>query len=318
MLHLRRTVSLSGLLLLLIAPAARSATIAVAPVPLGRSDFIAAAVFTAAPGERNRVQVRTVDAMTLEVTDRNNALAAGVSCTQVDAHTARCTAPGPHPLGVVVDAGDGDDLVSGSTHDDRLTGGDGNDRLDGGSGIDELRGGAGDDVLRSLDGLDLLEGDAGYDDLQLNPDRPLGNPDRLLIGRRPAGPFFCLGGVASRTRETDEVRFCDRVSLGITTTAAAPRMTSDAARLRIPCPTRKGVARGRCTGVIRVGGRRSGSARFDVRAGRSATVVVPLHRRRDSVRYGFVVSGTATYVDRRFPLRASWSVNVAYLRRTSR
>lgn len=71
-----------------------------------------------------------------------------------------------------VDAGDGDDLLTGGAMADSLDGGDGNDTLDGGLAADTLDGGDGDDVitggggdddLRGGDGEDTLAGDDGND-----------------------------------------------------------------------------------------------------------------------------------------------------------
>jgi Ca2+-binding RTX toxin-like protein len=78
-----------------------------------------------------------------------------------------------------IDAGRGDDIVTGSNFaddlrggagDDILEGGDGNDTLDGGGGVDALDGGDGDDTLqvRGREGVnDTFDGGTGTDTLQL-------------------------------------------------------------------------------------------------------------------------------------------------------
>lgn len=53
-----------------------------------------------------------------------------------------------------VDAGAGNDTVTGSTANDYIFGGAGNDAIDGGAGNDELTGGAGNDNLNGGDGVD--------------------------------------------------------------------------------------------------------------------------------------------------------------------
>jgi Ca2+-binding RTX toxin-like protein len=65
--------------------------------------------------------------------------------------------------GVSVDAGTGDDFVSGSSQADRINGGAGRDVLNGNAGLDDLFGGAGDDRLDGGAGADRLTGGAGND-----------------------------------------------------------------------------------------------------------------------------------------------------------
>jgi Ca2+-binding RTX toxin-like protein len=73
-----------------------------------------------------------------------------------------------------IDAGNGNDRVTGSAGDDSIDagkgddtihGGDGNDTIDGGSNNDKLYGGAGDDYLRGNKGTDTLDGGSGNDTL---------------------------------------------------------------------------------------------------------------------------------------------------------
>jgi Ca2+-binding RTX toxin-like protein len=63
----------------------------------------------------------------------------------------------------VIDAGSGDDKLSGGLGDDLLAGGSGDDTLDGGSGDDILSGGSGDDRLVGGGGNDVLGGGSGDD-----------------------------------------------------------------------------------------------------------------------------------------------------------
>src|SRR5262249_9835247 len=52
-------------------------------------------------------------------------------------------------------AGDGNDTLTGDSSDNLLVGGNGNDRLIGAAGDDTLDGGAGDDLLNGGDGTDI-------------------------------------------------------------------------------------------------------------------------------------------------------------------
>jgi hypothetical protein len=63
----------------------------------------------------------------------------------------------------VIDAGPGNDIVSGGKRVDRITGGDGDDRLFGNAGNDALQGGGGNDMLNGGSGDDTLAGGAGDD-----------------------------------------------------------------------------------------------------------------------------------------------------------
>ena len=66
---------------------------------------------------------------------------------------------------LIVDAGDGNDIVATGTGDDLLRGGEGDDRLDGGEGDDALQGGNGNDRLVGGLGDDFLFGGVGSDTL---------------------------------------------------------------------------------------------------------------------------------------------------------
>lgn len=74
------------------------------------------------------------------------------------------------PNGVVLIAGEGDDILSGGANDDHLLGGGGDDHLEGGEGADRLEGGDGDDTLDPIDETkwndeksDRSYGGAGFD-----------------------------------------------------------------------------------------------------------------------------------------------------------
>ncbi|MFP6764178.1 MAG: hypothetical protein VB858_11180, partial [Planctomycetaceae bacterium] len=76
---------------------------------------------------------------------------------------------------VLVNAGDGDDTLTGSDDfvetlqgsdgNDVISGGGQNDILDGGHGQDSILGGDGDDVIDADDGDDTVDGQAGADDI---------------------------------------------------------------------------------------------------------------------------------------------------------
>ena len=76
-----------------------------------------------------------------------------------------------------IEAGDGDDVVTGGASedrirgqggDDKLSGNDGNDYLFGGAGDDTLDGGAGDDTINDGAGTDIINGGDGTDTLLRN------------------------------------------------------------------------------------------------------------------------------------------------------
>jgi Ca2+-binding RTX toxin-like protein len=106
--------------------------------------------------------------------------------------------------GVLVDAGDGSDVVWASAGDDVLYGGTGNDRLFGGAGDDYLAGGGGADTLNGAQGNDILQGAARGDVLVdasgHNALLGMDGADDMLDG---AGASFLAGGRGS-----------DRITLG--------------------------------------------------------------------------------------------------------
>jgi len=90
---------------------------------------------------------------------------------------------------LVVDAGDGDDFVTGSELNDQISGGAGNDTIQGGAGDDSVSGGTGNDVLVGATGDDILEGNEGDDQLL-----GFGGDDTLLGG---SGDDLLEGGTGS-------------------------------------------------------------------------------------------------------------------------
>ncbi|MFB4266441.1 calcium-binding protein [Nonomuraea sp. GTA35] len=70
------------------------------------------------------------------------------------------------PDQVILQGGDGDDVLRAGTNEDLLIGGDGDDDLRGGDGKDELNGGKGDDELNGGKGNDELNGGKGEDGLE--------------------------------------------------------------------------------------------------------------------------------------------------------
>jgi Ca2+-binding RTX toxin-like protein len=73
-------------------------------------------------------------------------------------------------IGVTVDGGTGNDIITGGDGADHLLGGDGNDVITGGRGNDALLGGSGDDtfVWNPGDGSDVIEGQDGTDTMRFN------------------------------------------------------------------------------------------------------------------------------------------------------
>ncbi|MCU0525789.1 MAG: hypothetical protein MUF72_13285 [Elainella sp. Prado103] len=63
----------------------------------------------------------------------------------------------------VINGSGGNDQLRGQAGDDRLFGGDGNDNLAGAAGIDRIEGGSGDDIIQGGGGVDILSGGAGKD-----------------------------------------------------------------------------------------------------------------------------------------------------------
>lgn len=76
---------------------------------------------------------------------------------------------GLHFLGpVVIDGGEGNDLLRGSSDPDVLTGGPGNDRLEAQESADQIDGGPGDDSITAGDGHDTATGGPGSDTFSMS------------------------------------------------------------------------------------------------------------------------------------------------------
>jgi Ca2+-binding RTX toxin-like protein len=102
----------------------------------------------------------TGDSSFITVTDTTATLTAGVGCTLVTPHQARCASTAW--MSLRIRGLDGDDVITNATaFPADLFGNDGNDRLTGGSGDDRLTGGLGADVLQGGGGSDT----ASYSEL---------------------------------------------------------------------------------------------------------------------------------------------------------
>lgn len=123
------------------------------------------------------------------------------------------------PIGVRIEAGDGDDVLVGSDFGDALLGGNGNDIIDGRGGDDGLlAGGAGDDAIRGGSGNDRLIGNAGNDTLlgsEGNDSLIGGSNDDLLLGEagddrvRGNGGFDQVTGAGNGTMLEGDVVITD-------------------------------------------------------------------------------------------------------------
>ncbi|MBE2319981.1 hypothetical protein DVA67_028715 [Solirubrobacter sp. CPCC 204708] len=145
-------------------------------------------VFTAAPGERNRITVESVPG---GVRLRDTAVAPtgcpadgpdAVICTGAVLMTVRAgdgddRVEARGTALVAVDGGAGDDLllgdaerndIEGGPGDDHIRGRGGPDQLDGGRGHDRVLGGAGNDTLEAMHGNDRLDGGPGNDGIGLS------------------------------------------------------------------------------------------------------------------------------------------------------
>jgi hypothetical protein len=240
-----------------ILPAALAASVALA-VPAGAhaatltSDGAGAYTFTAGPGEVNHLDVQGTDGGdvvfygNLAVADPLPASCAPsgiygnevVTCSAparvtVSAgdgddilHTSSTTPNVP----IVIDAGDGKDLVEGDKNADEIHGGGGNDTIKGGYGKDLVDGGDGNDVVVGGGDADQVLGGAGDDELEPDAaedpsaDVVDGGPgvDRIeadyssRFSSAPA-PFlaFTLAGGADdgRPGEGDDIRNVERLTL---------------------------------------------------------------------------------------------------------
>lgn len=104
-------------------------------------------------------------------------------------------------------AGNGDDVVGGSTRDDQVWGGTGNDVVYGYEGNDSLYGEEGSDQLQGGSGNDLLDGGIGNDYLfgQVGNDILVGGDgDDLLMGFTASNEAKQTLGVVNGVMETDD------------------------------------------------------------------------------------------------------------------
>ena len=210
---------------IVLAEPAAAGTLTVTVCPSYDRECVAVATYTAAPGERNDV-IFVQDRDGTSVRDYGAPVTPGRGCVAVDAYAARCPAwdlrlslgdgddrasPVSRSLGRVgIQAGPGDDLVTGGERGDVLDGGEGADTLLGGAGDDLLTGGSGSDVLDGADGADAvsyIEGPPVVVDLaDPGPDGPADAPDTLIgvervygsagndVLRGDAGPNLLQGG----------------------------------------------------------------------------------------------------------------------------
>lgn len=81
----------------------------------------------------------------------------------VEAGDGDDTITGSADFGESLDGNDGNDVIDGSDGDDTIDGGDGNDTITGGVGVDSLIGDDGDDVISGNDGNDFISAGDGAD-----------------------------------------------------------------------------------------------------------------------------------------------------------
>ncbi|MGH3020348.1 MAG: calcium-binding protein [Gaiellaceae bacterium] len=105
---------------------------------------------------------------------------------------------GLHFLGpVVIEGGEGDDLLRGSSDPDVITGGLGNDRIEAQESADQIDAGSGDDVITAGDGPDTATGGPGSDSFAMS-----GGDDVVLAADAEAdGPIN--GGQGTDTAHYD-------------------------------------------------------------------------------------------------------------------
>jgi hypothetical protein len=153
-----------------------------------------ALVYSAGPGERNRLTVSS-DGANVTFEDPGADIEAEEPCVPAGAH--RVTCPFAYPYSLDVELEDGDDTVStsGAAPGDAaglgFDGASGNDVLDAGSWPVALAGGLGSDDLRGgpgsplLDALDILVRDQRY----LHTPRQAPEPDTVACVAPPAGAY---------------------------------------------------------------------------------------------------------------------------------
>ena len=187
-----RGAVLAAALVAALAGTAHAATVSVHRPPCSEEQskygqcYSDEARFIAAPGEQNRVTITAQPSAPpdyqprLQIRDDGAPLTAGAGCRQDDAHTATCTG---YNLIATVDAGDGNDSVSGGTSVD---GGAGDDTI---TGAETEHGGPGDDTLVAADSGSHMDGGAGHDRITGGP----GN-DTILDPADPGESDVVTGG----------------------------------------------------------------------------------------------------------------------------
>jgi hypothetical protein len=166
---------------------------------------------------RRRANVVSVDGIGTFITYRDPSgpnIVAGEGCFQESPSLVNCGQGGVGLTATVV-LGGGDD-----TYDDRVArtdwpvadvdAGDGDDIVTGSYGNDLLRGGAGDDTLRGIAGNDQLDGGAGDDTIHggADDDTVIGGPGRDAINGDGDYSGTTLGGndtIRARDGELDQV-----------------------------------------------------------------------------------------------------------------
>lgn len=177
-------LSLCAALALVVTPSALAGTASVGLE--GTCDSKGPCVYTASlrsDGDEANAVTLVSDGTAIVISDARAPITPGRDCVALTERSVRCTGPAPDGIDAVrVDAGPGDDSVSGEGFDrqayiyggpgnDVLVGTRGSDSLDGGGGFDRVWGGSGDDRLsdgddgtaeRPIDG-DRLDGGSGRD-----------------------------------------------------------------------------------------------------------------------------------------------------------
>ncbi|MCW2986240.1 MAG: calcium-binding protein, partial [Conexibacter sp.] len=182
-------------------------------------------VVAALPGEVNHITFSSV-AADVVVRDPGVALTPGDGCVATAPGQVTCHGPQRAISRLVVDAGDGDDVVDASATDielsanggdgaDTLIGGGGDDVLLGDDGDDQLTGGPGDDYLSGWTGADRTDGGEGDDRFALD-----GDPTRQRGDVVTCGP----GADAAETPAAYEqlTDACERVTISVPGAALEP------------------------------------------------------------------------------------------------
>jgi Ca2+-binding RTX toxin-like protein len=185
---------------LLALPSAASAATAFADIHIRHGLADGPVRFTAAKGERNRLEISSTDTGQILFRDRRVRVRARGDCEQVGRHAAACPSGEELPRANLGDGADraavlGDRFelaeVLGGPGPDTLVGSKGTNILDGGFGRDVLRGGANSDTLTGGPGRDRVYGGIG--------------DDRLIDGETDAQAAHDLlvGGSSRDTRNSD-------------------------------------------------------------------------------------------------------------------